>query len=171
MAPFNIIVSIFLQIFNFLIVFADQCIVRQNIQSCNFSLPKNPIYQVTSAVHLGLSQSQCTDKMQRFDWPVGIFCGASFFCGVGFVSEGEISKILGNDDSSGPTTEMCDLMINLKETDCSTTESKLYEVGILLGEQSWFRERKRDATKGTVFRIILRNQLVLNFTKSESSCF
>ena len=95
----------------------------QDISLCDFALPKNLIFQTATILRNGVSQSDCLDKMARFDWSIGFFCESSYLCGLGLVIGADFLPM--RDENVVPVSEVCQIFFDKEQTDCETFKAKI----------------------------------------------
>ena len=113
------------------------CKQYQDISSCDYLIPKSPIHFTSTVTRNGVSQSQCLNAMERFDWPIGVFCEGSEFCGFGFHLDADFTSVTTSDVAA--IAEVCRVFIDRRQTSCEIFKSSLYENGILRGKKKYFR--------------------------------
>ena len=107
----------------------DVCSTTNAIQQCPFPIKKYPITSIVNVVHAGISKQACIDKMANFNWPVGVYCPKSEFCGFGINTNRDYRDDFPN--VVEPTRELCEVLINSKMTDCDSLEIMLDEANII----------------------------------------
>ena len=95
----------------------------QDISLCDFVLPKNLIFQTATILRNGVSQSDCLDKMARFDWSIGFFCESSYLCGLGLVIGADFSPM--RDENVVPVSEVCQIFFDKEQTNCESFKAKV----------------------------------------------
>ena len=114
----------------------ESCKQYQDILPCEFLIPKSPIHFLSSVIRSGVNQSQCLHAMERFDWPTGLFCPESGFCGLGINLNAEAASVKTTDVTE--VTEVCQVFFDRTQTDCDSIRSSLYGNGILRGKCCWY---------------------------------
>ena len=115
-------------------VLSDIC--GDEVKSCNFEIPKSPAYNAVTIAITGLSQSECLDKINRFDWAIGLYCESSSFCGLGFDDTEEQSTVISSEVT--PVSEVCHVFVNWRKLDCGSFKEMLYDIGIIKGTSNDF---------------------------------
>ena len=120
----------FLKIIVFLVKIIENQSCISNLQLCELTLPLNQINHAVIATRSGLSQSECLQKMETFDWSAGVYCKNSQFCGLGLDLDPNYKKmkILGKIE---PVSELCKVFLSRDTFHCSDFKNKLIEIGIL----------------------------------------
>ena len=126
-----------------LISFSKFSVLRAKCQStlqlCDFWVPKSPIHYAFKLSYSGISQSQCSLRMERFDWPVGLYCAPSGFCGLGLDQFRDWSSFVSS--AVQPVGEMCRVIVDVVKNSCYQFMDILFHTGILRSELHFTKPR------------------------------
>ena len=101
------------------------------MKTCDLKVPKYPLHNALRTLNAGLSQSQCVAGIEQFDWPVGVYCELSAFCGLGLDDNKDYSSFITT--VVEPVGELCQVFINWRVLQCEDFRQKLLDIRIMRG--------------------------------------